>query len=86
MNKKIMIELSEGTHLQAEERAREKGFPTLEAYVDALIKNDASLDLDEDWIRQKFNEGLASGKAEPLTGDLIRALVAEGISRASKKA
>jgi hypothetical protein len=85
VNKKITIELSVATHLHAEKRAREKGFPSLEAYVDALIRDDAQVDIGDDWLRQRLEEGFASGNAGPLTDDVVGQLVAEGISRAKSR-
>ena len=86
MNKKATIEISEAARLQAEERAQERG-ESLSDYVDSLIREDAGLDLglDPAWIREKLEEGFASGNAGPLTDDVIQQLVAEGIARAKSR-
>ena len=86
MNKKVTIELPESTVLRAEQKASEEGFESLAAYVDALIRDDADIGLDQEWIRQRIEEGLASGSAGPLTADRLEALLSEGMARAKRGA
>jgi Arc/MetJ-type ribon-helix-helix transcriptional regulator len=86
MNKKITIEISESALLRAEKRAQEEGFESLAAYIDALIRDDLDVNLDQDWIRERIAEGLASGSAGPLSEEKIYRLVSEGIARANSKA
>jgi len=85
MNKRITIELPEAALLHAEERAAEEGFDSVDAYLSALIEEDCAIDLNQEWIRKKIEEGLAS----PIVGELTRAdidrLMEEGIALANRR-
>jgi hypothetical protein len=85
MNKKITIELSEAVLLRAKKRAEKEGYETLDAYLGAVIRDDLDFELDQEWIRRRIEEGIASGNAGPLTDDKIHRLVDEGIARAKSK-
>jgi predicted transcriptional regulator len=63
MNKKITIELSEATLLRAQQRAKEEGYETLDAYLDAVIRDDLGSDLDPDWLRAQLEQGIADSEA-----------------------
>jgi hypothetical protein len=69
----------------AESRAREDGFPSVDAYVDALIEEDKEQALARDWLRQRIGEGLASPSAGEMTRDKLERLVSEGAARVAPK-
>lgn len=83
MNKKPTITLSDEARALAASRAAEDGFESVEAYLDALIREDRDVGTPG-WLRARLEEGLAS----PNTGEISRAkvdhLVDEGISRVSR--
>jgi hypothetical protein len=82
MNKPIT--LSAHAQALAEKRARDDGFDSVEAYLNALIEED-SADLP-DWMRKLVDEGLKSGSAGEMTEARLDQLVEDGIARASRKA
>jgi predicted transcriptional regulator len=63
MNKKITVELSEAVLLRAQERAKEEGYETLDAYLDAIIRDDLDFGLDPAWLRARLEEGIADSEA-----------------------
>jgi predicted transcriptional regulator len=85
MNKKITIELPEAVLLRAKERAKKAGYEKLDAYLGSLIREDLDFDLNQEWIRRRIEEGIASGNAGLLTEDKIHWLVDQGVARATSK-
>lgn len=86
MNKKITVELSEAVILRAQARAKEEGYETLDAYVDALIREDEKISVTRAWLRERLEEGIKSGNAGTLTRKKLHRLVSEGIARAKRGA
>jgi hypothetical protein len=82
---KTTVTLSERTRSIAESRAREEGFPSVDAYVDALIEEDRETSAIQGWMKARIEEGLASPSAGELTRDKLRRLVSEGVSRATRR-
>ena len=85
MNKKITVEVSDAEHLRLEKRAQERGFSSLSDYLNAVLRDEALLDFDQDWLRQQIDEGLASGDAGPLTRETLHQLVSEGVERSKRR-
>ena len=80
------VRISDQTRLLAEKRARELGFETVDAYVDALIREDQEEPAFEEWMRTEIQNGLASGPGTELTRSKLRELVREGMLRSNPKA
>lgn len=83
MNKPVI--LSDRAQALAEERAKDQGFESVEAYLDALIEDDRADATMQDWMRKRLEEGLASPNAGEMTRDKLHRLVEEGIARVSHK-
>lgn len=79
------LTISDETRVLAEKRAKELGFPSVDEYVDSLIRADQEEPVFEEWMRAEIEEGLASGPATELTRDNLNELVREGIARAKQK-
>jgi len=84
MNQKPTITLSEDAQALAVKRAREEGFESVEAYIDALIEDDKQTSSMRAWMRTRLEEGLASPSAGELTQEKLERLVGEGIARAAR--
>ena len=84
MNKPVV--LSDRARALAEKRARDDGYGSVDAYLDALIEQDREDLPISDWMRARLNEGLGSPNAGPITKDKIDRLIAEGIARLPHKA
>ncbi len=84
MNKPVL--LSSHALTLAEKQAREEGFESVTAYLDALIEQDREDLAIADWMKARLAEGLTSPNAGPITREKIDRLVAEGIARAPRKA
>jgi hypothetical protein len=82
---KTNVTLSEDARAAAERRAREEGFDSVEAYIDALIEEDRESATVLGWMRERIRDGLASPNAGELTRDKLNRLVNEGIARAAPK-
>ena len=82
MNKPIL--LSDRVHALAEKRAREDGFESVEAYVDALVEQDQD-DAMPDWMVEKLIEGMNSPNAGPFTEDKMAEIFERGLARARKR-
>lgn len=63
---------------------REEGFEAVDAYVDALIRDDAETRAGLDWLRGQIEEGIASGDAGPLTPEKLKRLIDSGVAAARK--
>jgi len=85
MSDEPAIVLSPESRDRAEKRAREEGFESVSAYVDALIRDDAETKLGLERLRRLIEEGEASGDAGPMTPDKLHRLVSEGIALAARK-
>lgn len=86
MNQKPTITLSEQAHAQAQKRAREGGFESIEAYVDALIEDDRQAERIADWMRLRLEQGLASPTAGEMSESKFQKLIDEGIARVPRQA
>jgi hypothetical protein len=84
MNQKPTITLSEDARAIAAKRAREEGFDSIEAYIDALIEDDRQTGQMQAWMRVRLEEGLASPSAGELTEEKVKQLVGEGIARTAR--
>lgn len=80
------VTISDQARALAEKRAREEGFDSIDAYVDALIQEDEAEASVRGWMRQRIEEGLASPSAGELTRTKLDRLVAEGTARIKTKA
>lgn len=83
MNKQTIL-LSDDLRAKAEQRMRDEGFESLEAYVGALINDDAETSIGLDLLRQRIEEGLASGNAGPVSREKVERLIGEGIARVTR--
>jgi hypothetical protein len=84
MNAKPTISLSARTHARAEQRSREEGFESVDAYVEALISEDDALHALPEWMKLRLAEGLASPSAGELTPEKIERLVEDGVAHARR--
>ncbi|HEY8696002.1 MAG TPA: hypothetical protein VIM02_00160 [Rhizomicrobium sp.] len=82
MNKPVI--LSDRAQALAEERARDEGFESVAAYLDALIEDDRTDAVVQDWMHKRIEEGLASPSAGEMTKEKLDRLVDEGIARAKR--
>jgi hypothetical protein len=64
----------------------EKGHESLDAYVDALIRDDQKMHPDKAWLRRELEKGVASGNTGVLTPEKLNRLIAEGIARVKREA
>ncbi|MDE2475745.1 MAG: hypothetical protein KGO48_11905 [Alphaproteobacteria bacterium] len=80
------VTISEEARTLAEKRAKERGFQSVDDYVEALIRGDQNEAIFEEWMRAEVEEGFASGQATELTPSLLHELVQDGISRAKTRA
>jgi hypothetical protein len=85
MNAKPNIAISERARTLAEQRSREEGFDSTDAYVEALISEDASYNALPDWLRRRLEEGLQSPSAGELTEKRIAELIDEGVTRVQRR-
>jgi hypothetical protein len=83
MNKPVI--LSDRAQALAEERAKDQGFESVEAYLDALIEDDGADAIMQDWMRKRIEEGLASPSAGEMTKEKLDRLIDEGIARAQRR-
>ena len=83
MNKPT-ITLADEVRTKAEERVREEGFESVEAYVNALIRDDTETSLGLGWLRERIEEGLASGNSGPMTSEKLDRLIGEAIARVKR--
>lgn len=81
----LHITLSDNARIIAEKRAREEGFESVDAYLNALIEEDRESALALGWMRERILEGLASPSAGEIGRDEIGRLIGEGIARAASK-
>ena len=84
MSKDHTIILTDETRTQAERRVKEEGFDSVEAYISALIRDDAETSLGIGWLRERIEAGLASGNAGPMTSEKLDRLIGEGIARVTR--
>jgi hypothetical protein len=84
MNQKPTITLSEDAQALAEKRAREEGFDSVDAYIDALIEEDGQTGTIRGWMRERLEQGIGSPTAGELTESKLQRLVGEGIARVSR--
>ena len=86
MSDKATVTISRKACDLAEKRAAEVGLSWPDEYVEELILSD-DLDhaLNHSWLREKIEEGLASGSAGELTRDVLSQLVEDGIARAARR-
>src|SRR2546430_11831847 len=84
MSKDHTIILTDETRTQAERRVKEEGFDSVEAYISALIRDDAETSLGIAWLRERIEAGLASGNAGPMTSEKLDRLIGEGIARVTR--
>jgi len=84
MTAKAKIEISREALAVAEKNAADNGFPSADAYVEALLMDDYDGFFRQPWVKEKIEEGLASEDAGELTKDVIAQLVQEGIASAKR--
>lgn len=84
MSQKPTITLSKEAQALAEERAREEGFESIDAYVGTLIEEDGQAGIIRNWMRERLEQGLASPSAGDLTESKLQCLIGEGIARVSR--
>jgi len=80
------VSLSQRARALAQERAKEEGFDSVDAYVDALIEEDRNSSVVKGWMRTRIKEGLASPNAGRLTKRKLNRLIREGIARVPRRA
>lgn len=80
------VTISEEARTLAEKRTKERGFQSVDDYIEALIRGDQGEAIFEEWMRAEVEEGFASGPATELTLSHLHELVQDGISLAKSTA
>lgn len=78
------VTISEEARTLAEKRAKERGFQSVDDYIEALIRGDQNEAIFEEWMRAEVEEGFSSGPPTEFTRSKLRQWVREGIEDAKK--